>query len=349
MSRGLPAGLRARQPAGAARVSAGLVAFSGLVLVPWALVAPPQLAPGPMTAFVVLGLGMVAAAVGILRADPDRLDRAGVLLLVPTLGAVANGVSNLATADSSAAAQVFLVVPVLLGATQLRGPGALLTTGLGVLSSGTATVLVDPSAQGVTDAVVVGAAMVAVTVALVWSADRRERAFEALHVQATADGLTGLLRRRAVDTALGSALAQGQVAVLMVDVDGFKQVNDEHGHLVGDDALVHLADVVRTQVRRTDCVVGRLGGDELVMVLPGCAPDRLAERAADLVAAVRRSPLLLPDGRLLPLTVSVGGAHAPSDALDLKGLYRAADDALYAAKRAGRDRSEIAAGTRLPA
>ncbi|SDO99773.1 diguanylate cyclase (GGDEF) domain-containing protein [Klenkia soli] len=312
------------------------------MLLPWALFLPPRLDPGPLVACVVFALLLMASSFGLLRLPPERLDRAGLLLVVPVLGALAVGATNYVTRDTSAAAQVFLVVPVLLGASQLRGPGALLATGLGVLVSGTATILVDPSAQGFTDAVVVGSAMVAVTLVLVRSGDRRERAFDVLHEQATADGLTGLLRRGAVDALLAEALLRGQVAVLMVDVDGFKQINDVHGHLVGDQALVHLADVVRGQVRHTDCVVGRRGGDELVMVLPDCTREGLAGRAADLVAAVQMAPLQLADGRLLPLTISVGGAHAPTHAADATGLYGAADAALYTAKRAGRDRFSIA-------
>jgi diguanylate cyclase (GGDEF)-like protein len=342
-----PQGLRAREPVTAARAAATLTGFSGLLLLPWTLFLPPRLAPLQMAGCLLVALLLIGTSVALVRGRADRFDRAGLLFAVPALGSVTVGVTNLVTADTSAAAQVFLVVPVLLAATQLRRAGALLAAGIGVVGSGLATVVVDPTAQGFTDAVVVGTAMLAVTVVLVRSADRRDRAFEVVHRQATADGLTGLLRRGAVDAALADAVARGQVAVLMVDVDGFKQINDVHGHLVGDEALVHLADVVRGQVRHTDCVVGRLGGDELVMVLPGCTREGLAGRAADLVAAVRTAPLPLADGRLLPLTVSVGGAHSPSDADDPKGLYGAADAALYAAKRAGRDRFSTAAGARV--
>jgi diguanylate cyclase (GGDEF)-like protein len=338
----MPPGLRARDAASAARAGATLTAFSGLVLLPWALFLPPRLDTPTMAACVVVAVVLLAVAVLLVRGDAERLDRAGASFLVPAAGSVVVGTSNWLTGDTSAAGQVFVVVPVLLAAMQLRRAGAWLANTVGVVVSGTATVVVDPSPQGLTDAVVVGAAMLAVTAVLVRAADSRERAFDALHEQATADGLTGLLRRRAVDGALGAALDRGQVGVLMVDVDGFKQINDLHGHLAGDQALVHLATVLRGQVRREDCVVGRLGGDELVMVLPGCSREVLAERAAELVDAVRRSPLALPDG-VLGLTVSVGAAHAPTDAADLTGLYGAADAALYEVKRAGRDGFAVAA------
>ena len=338
----VPEGLRAREPEAAARAGALLAGFSGLLLLPWALFLPPRLDMPQMIGCVVVALLLLAWSALLLRGPAERMDRAGGLFAVPMVGSLVVGVTNWVTQDTSASAQVFLVVPVLLGATQLRGPGALTAAGAGVLVSGLGTVLVDPSAQGLTDAVVVGSAMLAVTLVLVRSTDRRDRAFEVVHQQATADGLTGLLRRGAVDAALADALGRGQVAVLLVDVDGFKQINDAHGHLVGDEALVHLADVLRGQVRHTDCVVGRLGGDELVMVLPGCTREGMAGRAADLVSAVRLAPLRLPDGSLLPLTVSVGAAHAPTDAVDTRGLYGAADAALYTAKRAGRDRFSLA-------
>lgn len=338
----VPRGLRAREPASAARAAAGLTAFSGLLLLPWALFLPTRLDLGPLLGCVAVALLLIAASVGLLRGDADRLDHAGALTAVPALGSLVVGVINWFTQDTSAAAQIFLVVPVLLGATQLRGHGALLATGLGVLVSGGATVLVDPSTQGITDAVVVGSAMLAVTLVLVRSADHRERAFDVVHRQATADGLTGLLSRRAIDEVLVSALSRGPTALLLVDVDRFKDVNDGYGHVVGDDALVHLAAVLRSQLRRTECVVGRLGGDELAVVLPGCDPDTLGARAQQLVTAVREAPLLLPDG-ILPLTISVGAAYTDSPATAPRGLYAAADVALYEVKRAGRDGFAVAA------
>ncbi|SCX40417.1 diguanylate cyclase (GGDEF) domain-containing protein [Klenkia marina] len=339
----VPGGLRAREPVAAARAAATLTGFSGVVLLPWALFLPPLLAPAQMAACVAVALLLFGLTWGLARGDAERLDRAGATFAVPVFGCAVVAATNVLTGDVSASAQIFLIVPLLLGATQLRRLGALLTAVFGVLASGAATVAMNPTSQGFTDAVVVGSAMLAVAVVLARAADRRDEAFAVLHEQASSDGLTGLLRRRALDTALGTALGRGQVALLMVDVDGFKQINDAHGHLVGDDALVHLADVLRSQVRHDDCVVGRLGGDELVMVLPGCAREGVAARAADLVAAVRAAPLALAGGARLALTISVGAAHAPSDAGDLSALYAAADAALYRAKRAGRDRFAVAA------
>ena len=129
---------------------------------------------------------------------------------------------------------------------------------------------------------------------------------------------------------------------MLVDVDTFKSINDRHGHPVGDDALVHLAGVLRRHVRSQDAVLGRLGGDELAVLLPGCSPATAAERAEQLVTAVRATPLQLADGTLLGLSVSGGIVHAPQHATDLRTLHAAADGALYEAKRAGRDRAVLA-------
>jgi diguanylate cyclase (GGDEF)-like protein len=89
--------------------------------------------------------------------------------------------------------------------------------------------------------------------------------------------------------------------------------------------------------------VSRLGGDELAVLLPGSPSDAAARRAEELLQAVRSAPLSLPDGTLLSLSVSVGVAHVPPGADDLRALYSSADAALYEAKRSGRGRVAVAA------
>ena len=98
---------------------------------------------------------------------------------------------------------------------------------------------------------------------------------------------------------------------MLIDVDSFKTINDSHGHPVGDAVLVHLAEVLREQVRTDDAVLSRLGGDELAVLLRDCTPEVAARRAEDLLLAVRSTPLPLPDGTLLSLSISLGrGARA---------------------------------------
>lgn len=165
---------------------------------------------------------------------------------------------------------------------------------------------------------------------------------EALRIQATHDPLTGILNRAETFRILQRELARAvrhraPLSVLLVDLDRFKAVNDNHGHLVGDAALREATLRMTAAVRVYDAI-GRYGGEEFLVVLPGC--DR---RSALAVAerhrrAIEREPLRVPDGRL-PLTVSIGAATAEDAAqASASALFRAADAAMYRAKKLGRNR-----------
>jgi diguanylate cyclase (GGDEF)-like protein len=155
------------------------------------------------------------------------------------------------------------------------------------------------------------------------------------------DGLTGVMNRRALDDALSdeehrARRLQAPFAVLMVDADHFKGVNDRFGHAAGDRALQHLAALTGGQMRDIDRL-GRYGGEEFVVLLPGTGLEQaqaVAERLRERVEAV---PLMWQHAPL-KLTVSIGIAawRGPADALE--SLLARADAALYAAKRAGRNR-----------
>jgi diguanylate cyclase (GGDEF)-like protein len=123
---------------------------------------------------------------------------------------------------------------------------------------------------------------------------------------------------------------------MMIDVDHFKDVNDIHGHQVGDQVLQRIAHVLR-DVSRAGEMTGRYGGEEFIVVLPG-STDR------DGIAAAERLRRAVDDTSDEPhVTVSAGVACFPADAIDADGLLRAADLALYASKRAGRNRVTRAA------
>jgi diguanylate cyclase (GGDEF)-like protein len=202
-----------------------------------------------------------------------------------------------------------------------------------------------PPAAALTDLVFVGSVLTVIAMVLTRANRTQDRLVTALREQARVDTLTGLVNRRVFDEALSASVsrhAPAGTALLLIDVDAFKAINDSHGHPAGDRALVHLADVLRQQVRAEDAVLSRLGGDELAVLLPGCSAAVAARRAEEIGDTVRATPLLLPDGTLLTLSISLGVAHVPPDAGDLTGLYSAADRALYAAKRAGRGRVAVA-------
>lgn len=135
------------------------------------------------------------------------------------------------------------------------------------------------------------------------------------------------------------------LGVLMVDLDQFKAVNDHFGHLVGDAALREVADALRAEVRGYDAV-GRFGGEEFVVLLAEVSPAEVGQAAERIRRRIGACEIRVPDGPVRHLTASIGAATLPADAVDLDDLLVAADTALLAAKRSGRDRVEFAARVR---
>jgi diguanylate cyclase (GGDEF)-like protein len=162
----------------------------------------------------------------------------------------------------------------------------------------------------------------------------------------TTDALTGLRNRRFAESFLSREVERARrhgdaLAVVLADLDHFKKVNDAHGHAVGDAALRHVAALLEAQVRKTD-VCARWGGEEFLIGLVQPHAEGVCEFAERQRTAVAASPLQLPGGRRLALTVSLGVAlYVPADAVD--DLVDAADRALYRAKRAGRNRVALSA------
>jgi diguanylate cyclase (GGDEF)-like protein len=166
-----------------------------------------------------------------------------------------------------------------------------------------------------------------------------------LHVMARVDSLTGVPNRLALEERYtGMLAATGAVhapfCMLLLDIDHFKSVNDRFGHDCGDKALKALTRRVRDVLRSGD-MVGRLGGEEFIVLAPELhwgAGQALAERIRSAVAA---APVLI-DGYELALTVSVGVAEAEPYERDMSTTLRRADKALYVAKHGGRNRVEVA-------
>jgi diguanylate cyclase (GGDEF)-like protein len=157
--------------------------------------------------------------------------------------------------------------------------------------------------------------------------------------QALVDGLTGLANRRAANDALHAEAARAErlqtpLAVVLADLDGFKDVNDEYGHAVGDEVLRTFADVLRQTVRESD-VAGRWGGEEFLLLLPGADEEGAAQLAERIRVALADRSIHGAPG--LAVTASFGVAEYAGES-NSDDLVVAADGALYRAKRAGKDR-----------
>lgn len=163
---------------------------------------------------------------------------------------------------------------------------------------------------------------------------------------ATHDELTGLLNRRELNRILAeesdrSARFGRPFSLVMLDLDHFKQVNDQHGHAAGDQVLQETARRITRPLRKTDRVA-RFGGEEIAVLLLELTGSQAADVAQRLVDEVRQSPYVLADGQELAVTVSAGLATLPDVAATGDQLLGAADAALYRAKEAGRDQLVIA-------
>jgi two-component system cell cycle response regulator len=168
---------------------------------------------------------------------------------------------------------------------------------------------------------------------------------EVLQYRATHDVLTGLLNRYSVCEFLKRELIRAQrtgetCGVLLADVDHFKSVNDTYGHEAGDIVLREVAIRLRAGIREYDAV-GRYGGEEFLIVLAHCDEQSLRVRAEHIIGGFRAQPFHA-QAHSLPVTISAGAvSSATMPNSDVDSIIRAADDALYTAKRNGRDRAEV--------
>lgn len=177
------------------------------------------------------------------------------------------------------------------------------------------------------------------------------RANETLEGLAFLDGLTAVANRRRFEQTLDAewkraAREQQPLAVIMLDIDHFKMLNDTYGHAVGDDCLRYVAVALKGQVKRPGDLLARYGGEEFVLVLPATTPDGAAALAESLRAAVEA--LHIPNERASSgqVTISVGVAATSAAAGDdsTKGLLERADAALYRSKQGGRNRVTVNRG-----
>lgn len=161
-----------------------------------------------------------------------------------------------------------------------------------------------------------------------------------LRSQANTDTLTGLPNRRAFEELLELALTDAArggdpASLILVDIDHFKQINDTHGHLAGDEVLAAVARIIRGRLRQRD-IAARIGGDEFAVIARTGSPETLASQ---ILVAIR-SETKLDGNRPLPITASAGIATSTEATTQPRAFVEAADHALYRAKQRGRDRAE---------
>jgi diguanylate cyclase (GGDEF)-like protein len=184
-----------------------------------------------------------------------------------------------------------------------------------------------------------GISLAALLAALIlfWSRDERMRE---LQRQANQDSLTGLKNRRRFEEDLRVEMARSHRegrggALLMLDLDNFKRVNDTLGHPIGDQVIEEIAGVLRKRTRETD-VLARVGGDEFAIVLPHCGPEE-AHSVSKAIATAIREHVPAEDG-VPPITASIGIAmFGPGARANFESVQADADAAMYTAKEAGRD------------
>jgi two-component system cell cycle response regulator len=174
--------------------------------------------------------------------------------------------------------------------------------------------------------------------------DRLRAIYEHSLSLAHIDELTGLYNRRYFNNHLDGVLRKAQeqdtnVALQMIDIDFFKKINDSYGHDGGDVVLREVAKRFQQKVRGYD-LVARLGGEEFVVVMPSLRPEQALQAAERLRESIAEEPVVLPDGQAINVTISIGLFNAkllPTDTAD--SIMKKADQALYAAKRTGRNKT----------
>ncbi len=360
-------------------IDASIVAI-GAGLLCWMFVVEPLTLDAGLTtaakvvqgAYPVMDLLILVLAVrmllgtGVRTASFVLLVAAVVLLLAADTG---YAVLNLLGADSfvSPLDGLWLASYACLGAAALhpsmsridqRSAVATPDAGFGRLSMLTVAVLVAPALQilqhlrgGDPHVLLVNGACVAMF-ALVMA--RMAGLVAAQRNAAITDGLTGLKSRRYLEQALTTEVQRssrsGQsVGLLIVDVDHFKSVNDTYGHPGGDRVLIEVARRLSAD-SRAGTVIARYGGEEFALVLPNAGAAEVAVAADNLRRSIANTPFSVRTGALIGVTVSVGAACLPDHAETVESLVFSADNALYAAKAAGRNRSVVCtpAGTPEP-
>jgi diguanylate cyclase (GGDEF)-like protein len=240
--------------------------------------------------------------------------------------------------------ELFAFLPTAYAFRQLRRSAALAVIGICAVEAAALALARYPVRTALLYAGYLDATLLVIGVRLATTGHRLFRRLSQAEYRAATDPLTGLAVRRGLELAAERAFEQDAgrgTALVLVDLDRFKDVNDSHGHPVGDSVLVRTAGALERACRSGD-VVARLGGDEFAILLTDVAADALPQRTEAVRASIAALSLVGIDGSALQVTASVGSAHsAVVRASSLFGLYQNADLSLYEAKRSGRNRAVV--------
>lgn len=323
-----------------------LIAVSQLVLGrEWALVADINTQQASIINGVIIPVLLVAKICFIRWGAPWAV--APAMIVVGALGVLLTCVSNILSNDATAGGMVFYAVPVLFGAFVLGTSGAavLLVSSVGCMAVN--FLIVEHRYLAVQEIAATSAALILLNV-LICRARSQEMALRlSLQKLAQTDVLTGFCTRQVLDEKLEKVFTSEKdavpVSLLIIDVDHFKTVNDQHGHPVGDAALRHIAHITQSSIQESDLAV-RLGGDELAVLLVGKPPSQAMTLARSIAQKVRDTPLPSVGDEGVALSVSIGVGASVSTSGTPGDLYVRADDGLYAAKCGGRDQAAYAQG-----
>ncbi|HTJ69481.1 MAG TPA: GGDEF domain-containing protein [Actinospica sp.] len=291
----------------------------------------------PTTRLLNYALSALAGLFGVLLLRAPGRVPSWLINVLPSVAAVMVCIPTAVDKQPTPLGPLLLCWPVTFAAAVLSARVAWIT--MGVVA--TAFAVLASVSRGV-DGVLLWIEVCASLTVICWMVTRLQsqsnRLRAALANLARTDGLTELFNRRGFDEAVArehSRHLRGgpPMALLLIDIDHFKQVNDSWGHQAGDQTLRRLGSLLSERFRTMD-VVGRVGGEEFAVLIPDCGPEQALARAQDLCDTVRTGTRDWPH----PITVSVGVATSPNPQTAPDELFALADAGLYAAKAMGRDR-----------
>lgn len=253
--------------------------------------------------------------------------------------------SNIASLDTTIAGNLFYLLPAVVGAYAWRTPAVMTITAISVVCCAIQSVLLLPRAEAAEWVMLMSA--MCFTSGLVFSAAgrRRERLMNKLQAATVTDAVSGVCTRSVLANTVEELCRQKEnFSLLVIDIDFFKTINDTAGHPAGDEALRMVGTVLRTHCKEGD-VAARWGGDEFAVLLHGAAHDK-ALQWADSIRHDVSQHVVVASGTSIQLTLSIGVSTAWDDGDTPESLFNAADQAMYYAKRSGRNAAcDSACGT----